>query len=212
MLRTQTDSKREEAKEETAARKPAAQSPPAVADVLRLQGAAGNQAVSRLLAGRQARPLARVPAAGYARTSPQEELSKDLHDEGARIENAKLVIAFIRAQRGAAPAATATFSPATLLADSNTVKKLKPKPTTVAELQPTLDLLVFHDVLVPAGADFSVKLDAKTNDVDTATFEKAAGAVAKITADFDRRAAGKDSVDPIGITALLDISTRRRGE
>lgn len=177
-----------------------------MADVLNLQGAVGNQAVSRLLAGRQAPVLARVPAAGYAKTSPQDELSKALHDEGTRIANAKLVIAFIRAQRGASPGATASFDPATLLADSATAKKLKPKPTTVAELQPTLDLLVFHDVLVPAGAAFSVKIDAKTNDIDTATFEKAAGAVAKVTTDFDRRAAGKDSVNPIGMTSLIDIS------
>jgi hypothetical protein len=205
VLRTQTDSRREAEREDDGAKQPAAQPSPAVADVLRLQGAAGNQAVSRLLARQPAPPPAPV-AAGYAKTSPQAELSKDLHDEGTRIANAKLIIAFIRAQRGASPGATATFAPADLLADSNTVKKLKPKPTTVAELQPTLDLLVFHDVLVPAGADFSVKLDAKTNDVDTATFETAAGAIAKVTTDFDRRATAKDSIDPIGITALLDIS------
>lgn len=176
-----------------------------VADLLRLQSTAGNQAVSRLLARQQAPPAAPV-AAGYAKTSPQAELSQALQDEGTRIANAKLVIAFIRAQRGASPGATGTFAPADLLADSATVKKLKPKPTTVAELQPTLDLLVFHDVLVPAGADFSLKIDPKTNDVDTATFEKAAGAVAKVTTDFDRRAAGKDSVNPIGITSTIDIS------
>ena len=172
--------------------------PPAVEHMLRLQRQIGNHAVARM--------LARAPAAPYAKTSVQAELSQALKDEGTRIANAKVIVAFIRAKRGTAGGATGALDPADLLADAATAKKLTPKPKTTADLQPTLDLLVFHDVLVPTGTTFSVKIDTKTNDVDTARFEKAVGAIAAATADFERRAAKKDSVDPVGMTGLLDIS------
>lgn len=175
-----------------------------VEGVLALQRSVGNRAVGRML-GSRGGLLQRV-AAGYARTSPQAELSQDLHDEAARIANANVIIAFIRAKRAGAATAPATLALADVLADADTVKKLKPKPTTAADLQPTIDLLVFHDVLVGTGATLTVKIDAKTGDVDTTNFDRASASIARITTDFDRRAAAKDSVDPIGMTDLIDIS------
>jgi hypothetical protein len=147
-----------------------------------------------------------VVAAPLATTSPQDEPSKDLHDELARIANAKLLIAFIRAQRGTAAQVPSTLSLAAVLADQATVKKLKPKPQTVGDLQPAIDVLLFYGVLSGSGATLNVKVDATTGDVDTAKFDKAGEAIAKTTTDFDRRAQAKNPVDPITETGLLDIA------
>lgn len=180
--------------------------------LMNLQRAAGNRAVTRLVAA--PRQLARQPApkpppvvaAGLASTSPQKEFSKDLHDELARVANANVLIAFIRAQRASAPQVPATLDLAAVLADHKTVKKLNPRPSAVADLQPVVDLLVFYGVLTGTAPTLAVKVDASTGDVDTAKFDQASAAVAKVTTDFDRRAAALDPVDPIGQTELIDIS------
>ncbi len=183
--------------------------PPHVDRVIALQRAVGNRAVVRLLGHRGGllrQPAVKPAAAGYARTSPQAELSKDLHDELIRIANANVIIAFIRAQRGASAQVPATLALADVLADPATVKKLNPKPTTRDDLQPAIDLLVFHGVLAGRGPTLTVNIDAQTGDVNTARFDKAKASITSITTDFDRRAAAKDSVDPIGLTSTVDIS------
>lgn len=177
-----------------------------------LQRAAGNRAVTRLVAAHP--QLARQPqpkpppvvAAGLASTSPQQEFSKDLHDELALIANGKVLIEFIRGQRGSAPHVPTTLDLPAVLADQNTVKKLKPQPHAVADLQPVVDLLVFYGVLSGAAPTPTVKIDTSTGDVDTAKFDQASAAVARATTDFDRRAAALNPVDPIGQTELIDIS------
>jgi hypothetical protein len=177
-----------------------------------LQRAAGNRAVTRLVAARH--QLARQPApktppvvaAGLASTSPQQEFSKDLHNELARIANAKVLIEFVRAKRGTAAQVPATLDLGAVLADTPTVKKLKPQPQAVADLQPVVDLLVFYGVLSGNSPTLSVKADASTGDVDTAKFDQASAAVARATTDFDRRAAALNPVDPIGQTELIDIA------
>jgi hypothetical protein len=181
-------------------------------ELIDLQRTAGNRAVARLVSagGRLARqPVPKPPpvvAAGLAGTSPQAEFSKDLHDELARIANAKVLIEFIRAQRGSSAQVPATLDLTAVLADQPTVKKLRPPPSAVADLQPVVDLLVFYGVLSGNSPSLAVKVDAGTGDVDTAKFDQASAAVAKVTTDFDRRAAALNPVDPIGQTDLLDIS------
>ena len=180
--------------------------------MINLQRAAGNRAVTRLVA--VGHHLARQPApnpppvvrAGLATTSPQQEFSKDLHDELARIANAKVLIEFIRAQRGSASQVPATLDLVAVLADKPTVKKLKPQPHAVADLQPVVDLLAFYGVLSGSLPTLTVKVNASTGDVDTAKFDHASAAVATLTTDFDRRAAALNPVDPISQTELIDIS------
>lgn len=180
--------------------------------IIDLQRAAGNRAVVRLVAARG--QLARQPApkpppvvaAGLASTSPQQEFSKDLHDELARIAGAKVLIEYIRARRGTAPQVPATLDLAAVLADKPTVKKLKPEPHAIADLQPAVDVLAFYGVVSGSSPTLTVKVDPSSGDVDTAKFDQASAAVARATTDFDRRAAALNPVDPIGETELIDIS------
>jgi hypothetical protein len=176
-----------------------------------LQRAAGNRAVTRLVRGpgrllRQPAPKPAVVPAGLASTSPQAEFSKDLHDELARIANANVLIAFLRAQKGSSAQVPSTLDLAAVLADQATVKKLKPQPHAVADLQPVIDLLVFYGVLSGSAPILGVKIDASTGDVDTAKLDKASAAIAKVTTDFDRRRDALNPVDPIGQTELIDIA------
>jgi len=163
--------------------------------VLALQASAGNRAVAQL--------LARDPAATHAKTSPQKEYGGILHREVDLLANARAIAAWLRAR--VAPPSTATsiaVTPAEILASS--VLKLKPKPKTEADVQPTLDLLVYYKVLVAKGGGYEGVMDTTTNDLDTAALDKAAGDISAISKDFDARAAKLDSVDPITLTTLLD--------
>jgi hypothetical protein len=180
----------------------AAASPVAV--VTRLQATAGNRAVGRLLA-RQPTVTPQVTAAAYAKTSPQQEYMDILHREVGLLANGRAVAAFLRARAVAASGAPAQFTAADLLADAKLVKQLKPKPTTADDLQPTLDLLAYHGVIAAkGGGSYAPVVDTTTNDLKTAALEQAATDIGKFSASFDQRAALKDSVNPVGVTSLLD--------
>ena len=175
--------------------------------VIALQGAIGNRAVTGLL--RQPCRLLRAPAqhadivaAGLATVSPQDELSGGLHDELRRIANARAVIAFIRAQRTSS-GLPSTLILSSLLADSRTVRGMQPRPLTVADLQPTVDLLRFYGVLSGSGTILDVRLDPRTGDVDTTKLDHAAGSVSRVTEDFDSRA-GCEGSDPSDWSDRLD--------
>jgi hypothetical protein len=176
-------------------------------ELARLQSSIGNRAVAAMVGrwpfgfGVAAGPA----AATHAKTSPAEEYSGILHREVDLLRNAKAIVAFLRAKRGPpAAGATVKVTAAQIVADTALSKKLKPKPKADADVQPTLDLMVYYGVFVAAGGEYQGVLDAKTNDLDTARLDKATGDVTTLTKEFDKRAAKKDSVDPIGLTALLD--------
>ena len=176
-------------------------------DLMRLQTAIGNRAVATMVSRWSLPVLAGPVPATYAKTSPAEEYSGILHREVDLLANAKAVVAFLRAKRGApATAGAVTVTAAELFADAGLVKKLTPKPKVEADVQPTLELLVYHGVLAAKGGAFEGVVDAKTNDLDTARLDKATGEIGALTLEFDARAAKKDSVDPISLTGLLDIS------
>jgi hypothetical protein len=178
-------------------------------EFIRLQSTIGNRAVAAMIGrwpfgiGVAAGPA----AATHAKTSPAEEYSGILHREVDLLQNAKAVVAFLRAKRGPpAAGASVTVTAAEIVADAALAKKLKPKPKADADVQSTLDLMVYYGVLVARGGAYEGVIDAKTNDLDTARIDKATGDVAALTQEFDARAAKKDSVDPIGLTTLLDPS------
>jgi hypothetical protein len=178
--------------------------------VIALQRSIGNRTVTGLL--RHPARLSRAPAehsdvvaAGLAATSPQEELSGQLHDELRRIANARAVVAFIRAQRTSA-GLPSTVNLTSLLADARTVKGMHPRPRSVADLQPTIELLMFYGVVAGGGPTLDVRLDPSTGDVDTTKLDHAAGSIAHVSEDFDSRAAAKDPINPIGQTGLIDIT------
>lgn len=144
-------------------------------------------------------------AAGYAGTSPQAEYSGILHREVDLLANAKAIVAWLRARHAAPSTATAiTVTAADIVADSTLAKKLKPEPKVAADVQPTLDLLVHHGVLVAKGSGFEGVMDPATGELDAFQLETATGRITALTKDFDARAAKLDSVDPIGVTELLD--------
>jgi hypothetical protein len=115
------------------------------------------------------------------------------------------VIAFIRSQR-TGTGLPSTLSLSSLLADSRTVRRMHPRPRTVADLQPTIDLLTFYGVVSGSGMTLDVRLDPTTGDVDTTKLDHAAGSISRTTEDFDNRAAAKDPIQPIGQTGLIDIA------
>ena len=178
-------------------------------DLVRLQSTIGNRAVAAMVARWPfGGPwLAGPAAATHASTSPAKEYSGILRREVDLLANAKAIVAFLRARRGPpAAAAGVTVTAAEVFADAALAKKLKPKPKTEADVLPTLDLLVHHGVLTAQAGGYQGVLDAKTNDLDTAALDKATGEITALTKEFDARAAKKDSVDPISLTTLLDIS------
>jgi hypothetical protein len=193
-----------EAETETQTQPATAGAPAAVALVARLQATAGNRAVGRLLA-RAPTVTPAVTAAAYAKTSPQQEYMDILHKEVGLLANGRAVAAWLRTRLTAASGAAASFTAADLLADAKLVKQLKPKPTTADELQPTLDLLVFYGVIAAkGGGSFDPVVDATTKDLKTVALDTAATDIGKFSTAFDARAALKDSVNPVGITSLLD--------
>jgi len=178
--------------------------PAPVGVVARLQATAGNRAVGRLLA-RRPTVTPQVTAAAYAKTSPQQEYMDVLHREVGLLANGRSVAALLRARLAAASGAAAPFTAADLLADAKLVKQLKPKPATADDLQPTLDLLAYYGVIAAkGGGSYEPVVDATTKDLKTAALEQAATGVGRFSASFDTRAALKDSVNPVGITSLLD--------
>jgi len=102
--------------------------------LMQLQTTAGNQAVTAML-GRSARPLARA-GANYAKTSPQAEMSGVLHKEVDLLNNAKAIVAWLRAKRGA-PGTAVTVTAGQIVGDAALVKKLTPKPKEEGDVQPT---------------------------------------------------------------------------
>jgi hypothetical protein len=198
-LLSRTDERPREAERE---RRPAPRPPD---ELLRLQAAAGNHAVAGLVARGGPAALARAPAANLAVTSPAEEYSGILHRESKLLANAAAIVAFLRARRGTPAAGSdVTVGAAEILADAKLAKKLGFK--TEADVAPTLQLLVDHGVLTAAGSGFKGVLDPKTNDLATAKLDQVTGEVNAVMADFDKRAAKKDSVDPITMTNLIDES------
>lgn len=176
-------------------------------DLMRLQTAIGNRAVATMVSRWSLPVLAGPVPATHAKTSPADEYSGILHREVDLLANAKAVVAFLRAKRGApATAGAVTVTAAEILADAGLAKKLKPKPKAEADVQPTLEILVYHGVLAAKAGGYEGVVDAKTNDLDTARLDKATGEIGSLTKEFDARAAKKDSVDPISLTGLLDIS------
>jgi len=171
--------------------------------LMQLQTTAGNQAVTAML-GRSARPLARA-GANYAKTSPQAEMSGVLHKEVDLLNNAKAIVAWLRAKRGA-PGTAVTVTAGQIVGDAALVKKLTPKPKEEGDVQPTLDLMVYYGVLKAGSSGFDGVLDKDTGDLDTARLDAATGEITALTKDFDERAAKKDSVDPVSMTGLLDQS------
>jgi hypothetical protein len=176
---------------------------------MRLQSTVGNHAFAAMIARWPLGGfvLARAPAATHATTSPAAEYSGILHREVDLLANAKAIVAFLRAKRGTPTAGgTVTVTAAEIVADAALAKKLKPKPKTDADVQPTLDLLVHHGVITAQGGGFEGVLDTKTNDLDTGRLDTATGEITALTKEFDARAAKKDPVDPIGVTERLDPS------
>jgi hypothetical protein len=171
--------------------------------LMQLQATAGNQAVTAMLA-RGGRTLAR-DGANYAKTSPQAEYSGILHNEVDLLNNAKAIVAWLRARHGG-PGAAVTVTAGEIVGDSSLVKKLKPKPKEEGDVRPTLDLMVYYGVLKPAASGFDGVLNKDTGDLDTARLDGATGEITALTKDFDERAAKKDSVDPITLTGQLDPS------
>lgn len=175
-----------------------------------LQFAVGNRAVAQMLARWPGfggwSPPAPTPA-GYASKSPQAEYAGILHREVDLLNNAKAIVAWLRA-RHAAPstATTITVNAADIAGDAALAKKLKPQPKAAADVQPTLDLLVHYKVLVAKGGGYEGVVDPKTGDLDTYDLDTATGRISQLSKEFDVRAAKLDSVDPIGVTELLDPS------
>jgi hypothetical protein len=183
--------------------------PPAPDDLVRLQSTVGNRAVAAMIARWPfGGPVLAGPAAAtHAKTSPAAEYSGILHREVDLLANAKAIVAFLRAKRGTPTAGAAvTVTAAEIVADAALAKKLKPKPKTDADVQPTLDLLVYYGVLAAQSGGYAGVVDPKTNDLDTARLDNASGEITALTKEFDARAAKKDSVDPISMTELLDPS------
>ena len=143
--------------------------------------------------------------ANYAKTSPQAEYSGILHKEVDLLGNAKAIVAWLRAKRGA-PGTAVSVTAAEIVGDAALVKKLKPKPKEEGDVQPTLDLMVYYGVLKPGSGGFEGVLTKDTGDLDTARLDAATGEITALTKDFDARADKKDSVDPITVTELLDPS------
>jgi hypothetical protein len=169
--------------------------------LLALQASAGNQAVTAMLGHRT---MAR-DGANYAKTSPQAEYSGILHKEVDLLGNAKAIVAWLRAKRGALGTAV-SVSAAEIVGDAGLVKKLKPKPKEEGDVKPTLDLMVYYGVLKPGSGGFEGVLNKDTGDLDTARLDAATGEITALTKEFDERAAKKDSVDPITLTEQLDPS------
>ncbi len=61
-------------------------------------------------------------------------------------------------------------------------------------------------MLVAKGGAYEGILDATTGDLDTFQLDAATGKIPALSKDFDARAAKLDSVDPSGLTELLDVS------
>lgn len=182
---------------------------PAPHQLLRWQATVGNRAVAGMIARWPfgGPVLAGPTAATHAKTSPAAEYSAILHREVDLLANAKAIVASLRARRGTpATGSAVTVTAAEIVADAALAKKLTPKPKSDADVQPTLDLLVYYGVLKPQSGGYAGVLDPKTNDLDTARLDKATGEITTLTKDFDARAAKKDSVDPISLTGLLDPS------
>jgi hypothetical protein len=98
------------------------------------------------------------------------------------------------------------LSLSSLLADSRTMRDMQPRPRTLADLQPTIDLLTFYGVLSGSGTTLAVRLDPSTGDVDATKLDHAARSISRVTEDFDSRAAAKDPIHPIGQTGLIGIA------
>ena len=181
---------------------------PLAAHVMRLQRVAGNRAVRRLLARQTptvAAPAKPTPAA-YAGKSPQAEYTEILKRESTLLANASLIAGFLRARQSAAGAG-APNTPVThaeLLSEPALLKALTPKPKSPDDLQPTLDLLVYYGVLAPAALGYTPVLDPVRGDLKTDKLDKAAKEIPAFAKAFEKRAGEKDSVDPVGMTELID--------
>lgn len=104
------------------------------------------------LIARQTWGTAKTTAPPANNKSPGDVFREQLKDEVALFANAGVIVDWIVSMRAAAGGATVTsFMDASLFADTATMKKLKPQPTSAADLLPALEMLQYYDVVKPKG-------------------------------------------------------------
>ena len=100
------------------------------------------------MVARQTWGTANTTAPPAKNESPGDVFRGKLKDEVALFANAGAVLDWIVSERTAAGGATVTsFTSASLFADTATMKKLKPQPTSEADLLPMMEMLEFYEVV-----------------------------------------------------------------
>ena len=156
----------------------------------------------------QRQSIPEAPGLGTSKTTapvaetpqrPQAQMLEELTREGERLEQAKQLISWIDEHL--------FFTRTEMFADKALMDKLSPKPTTDADLQPLLELLAFHGILLSArdGPDepLTADFDRVSAALNTQRIDQAAAEIPKFTKEFEKRIKAKDPAQPTVATAQV---------
>jgi hypothetical protein len=170
-----------------------------------------------------------IPTFGTAKTtspvatlSPRKEIQQQLTNEATLMNNVQLIMDWVKTKT---PASNATgdaadivpgilsFGTEELFRNKPLMKKLKPVPKTEEELKATLEMMAFYGLisrpiytsLSATEPEYLIHTDAKTQQPDTARFDKARKGVTDLKTRVETLNKRPDSLSPLVETSVLPL-------
>lgn len=171
-----------------------------------------------------------LPTLGTAATtspvaslSPRKEIQQQLTNEVTLMNNVQVIMDWVKSKTPASNASgdaadivpgILSFGTAELFKNKPLMKKLKPIPKTEDELKATLDLMAFYGLisrpiytsLSATEPEYLIHTDAKTQQPDTARFDKARKGVSDLKTKVEKLNKRPDSLSPLVETSVLPLS------